>query len=399
MPGLYAAVVSFTGDGISGNWIEPVCIGKRQVAKPTPAELQFQYANWATGEGIEQEAFPALDETDCTFVSDAEAADGSASLRSAKAAGRYQACFKLKDPSTCQWEGESWDSAEAWVPWSIELAPFDPSDPRVTYWGTAYDNATVTVDYTGEPIWVRPWWTPAKETDGRFPEWLTHWGNEDRPTTDKRSTCVVYFKGQDDHEGLVGYHENADGSLEPVTGDQVHAWMFGVDVGDEHVAVEAGDKVWYKTGEDGWKVPLAVQDDEPEGAEGYVVARDYAYVTHLGVMEPGTYQAYAYFDVGAGFAPTSPAEATVKVKPTDDAEVAAAPEIGVEAKATTAAPKTGAGTKTSASAAHKTGAGTKAATSTTPKTGDFSPLAMGCIAIVGLLAAGVVALSLARRRR
>lgn len=91
--------------------------------------MKAKCANWATGEGLEQEAFPALDKTDYTFVSDAKAADGSASLKSAKAAGNYQACFKLKDPSTCQWEGESEDSAEAWVPWSIELATFDPNDP------------------------------------------------------------------------------------------------------------------------------------------------------------------------------------------------------------------------------------------------------------------------------
>ena len=91
--------------------------------------MKAKCANWATGEGLEQEAFPALDKTDYTFVSDAKAADGSASLKSAKAAGNYQACFKLKDPSTCRWEGESEDSAEAWVPWSIELATFDPNDP------------------------------------------------------------------------------------------------------------------------------------------------------------------------------------------------------------------------------------------------------------------------------
>lgn len=372
MPGLYAAVVSFTGEGISGNWIEPVSIGKRQIAKPTPVELQFQCVNWTTGEGLEQEAFPALDETDYTFVPDAEAADGSTSLKSAKAAGNYQACFKLKDPSTCQWEGESEDSAEAWVPWSIELALFDPNDPQVTYWGTAYNNATTTVDYTGEPIWVRPWWTPAKTTDGRFPEWFTHWGSEDRPTTGKHSAYVMYFKGHDDHEGIVGYHENADGGLEPVTGDQVYAWMFGVDVGNKHAAVEAGDKVWYKTGEDGWKVPLAVQGDKPEGAEGYVVARDYAYATHLGVMEPGNYQAYAYFDAGASFAPISLAKATVKVKPADGAKAAVT---------------------------SKTGAETKASTSTAPKTGDFSPFVVGGVALVGLLAAGGVTLACYRMRK
>ena len=115
-----------------------------------------------------------------------------------------------------------------------------------------------------------------------------------------------------------------------------------------------------------------MQGDKPEDAEGYVVARDYAYATHLGVMEPGEYQAYAYFDAGAGFAPTSIAEATVKVNAPGGTEAAAAPKTGTE---------------------------TKASASATPKTGDLSPLAVAGIALVGLLAAGGIALSLARRRR
>ena len=255
---------------------------------------------------------------------------------------------------------------------------------------------------------MRPWWTPAKATDGRFPEWFTHWGSEDRPTTDARSACVMYFKGQDDREGLVGYHENADGSLEPVTGDQVYAWMFGVDVGDEHVAVEAGDKVWYKTDEDGWKVPLAVESGKselstqaagPEGAEGYVVARDCAYADRLGVKDEGTYEAYAYFDAGAGFAPITLAAATVVIKPAGGTKAAATPKIGTDSKASdSATPKVKPAGGTKAAATPKTGADSKASASATPKTGDLSPFAMGGIAIVGLLAAGGVALSLARRR-
>ena len=71
-----------------------------------------------------------------------------------------------------------------------------------------------------------------------------------------------------------------------------------------------------KTDEDGWKVPLAVGGDKPKGAEGYVVARNYAYADKLGVKDPGTYLVYALFDDGAGFAPVSLAEATVTVKRT-----------------------------------------------------------------------------------
>ena len=373
MPGQYAAVVTFASDNpdYCGDWVEPVTITKRQVAKPTPADLVFECADWTTGEGVEQDAFPGLGDTDYELVTNAKEADGSASLRSAKEAGSYAACFKLKDPSTCQWEGESEDAAECWVPWSIALSPFDPND--VTYWGTARDNETTTVDYTGEPVWVRPWYTYAKDTDGNFPEWFTHWGSDDRPMTDRRSSCVLYLQGEDDYEGLVGYHTNDDGTLEPVTGEQVYAWANGVDVDGRHVAVEAGDKVWYKTSEDGWKIPLAVGGEKPEGAEGYVVARDYAYADKLGVMEPGEYQAYALFDEGTGFAPTALAHATVEVKAAD-APVAAAKT-----------PKTGADSKASASAA--------------PKTGDLSPLALGGLALAALLGAGALALAARRRTR
>ena len=121
------------------------------------------------------------------------------------------------------------------------------------------------------------------------------------------------MKGMNDREGLVGYHTNADGSLDLVTAEQVYAWVNGVDIDGEHKPVQSGDKVWYKTGEDGWKVPLAVEGTRPEGAEGYVIARDYAYADKLGVKDPGVYQAYAWFDEGAGFAATSLAEATVVV--------------------------------------------------------------------------------------
>ena len=89
--------------------------------------------------------------------------------------------------------------------------------------------------------------------------------------------------------------------------------MFGVEVGGKHKAVKAGQRVWYKTDKDGWKVPLKVGGKKPKGAEGYVVARDYAYADKLGVRDVGTYKAYAYFDEGTGFAPTSLALATVKV--------------------------------------------------------------------------------------
>ena len=371
MPGCYAAVVTLAAsaegeDDYSGSWVEPITITKRQVAKPTPAALTFECADWTTGEGAEQDAFPGLDGADFEFVPGAKAVDGTSSLKTAKAVGDYAACFKLKDTATCQWEGESEDAAEAWVPWSIALQEFDPNSDEVTYWGTAYDNTTTSVDYTGEPIWVRPWFTPAKATDGKFPEWFTHWGSKDRPTDDRDSAVVVYTQGDDDYEGLVGYHENADGTLEKVTGAQVYAWMFGVDVGGEHVTVESGDKVWYGTGEDGEATLLAVQEARPEGADGYVVARDPAYATHLGVKDEGTYQAYAYFDDGAGFAPTTLATSTVEVK------------------APAQTPKTGTSQSSSASA--------------TPKTGDFSPFVMGSIAFIGVLVAGAFALSLARRR-
>ena len=251
MPGQYVAVVSFTSDNpdYCGDWIEPFAINKIPVEKPTPAALTFECGNWETGEGEEQDAFPKLDETLYEFVQDAEAGDGTKSLRSARAAGSYQACFRLKDPEIYEWAGESEDAEEVWIPWSIALQEFDANDPEVTYWGTAYNNTTTAIDYTGEPVWVRPWWTQAKDTDGRFPEWFTHWGSDiDRPTTDRLSSAVFYLEGDDDREGLVGYHTNADGSLEKVTAEQVYAWVCGVEIDGEHSPVESGDKVWYKTG-------------------------------------------------------------------------------------------------------------------------------------------------------
>ena len=123
----------------------------------------------------------------------------------------------------------------------IALQEFDPGAPEVTYWGTAYDNTTTTIDYTGEPVWVRPWWTQAKDTDGRFPEWFTHWDSDiDRPTTNRLSSAVFYLEGDDDSEGLVGYHTNADGSLEKVTAEQVYAWAYGVDVGYQYTQYRQG---------------------------------------------------------------------------------------------------------------------------------------------------------------
>ncbi len=142
------------------------------------------------------------------------------------------------------------------------------------------------------------------------------------------------------------------GHAGPIDADIAVAWA------------RSGEKVWYRTGADGWWEPLAVQDEEPEGADGNVVARDWAYVDRLGVMEPGAYQAYALFDEGAGFAPTALAEATVEVRAAD-----AAPTKPAPAKA-----------------------------SSSPKTGDLSPLAIGGLALAALLGAGALALSLARRR-
>ena len=110
--------------------------------------------------------------------------------------------------------------------------------------------------------------------------------------------------------------------------------------------------------------------EEPAGADGCVVARDPAYATHLGVRDAGAYHAYAYCDSGAGFAPTALAEADVEVKAAGGSQAAA--------------PATGTSTKASASAA--------------PKTGDLSPLVMGGLATVALLAACALALARARRR-
>jgi len=227
MPGQYAAVVTFkcSKPDYNGSWVEPIVIAKQQVEKPTPADLTFVCADWNTGEGLEQEAFPGLDEANIEFVPDAKTDDGSPSLRSAKDAGEYMACFKLKSPEIYEW-ADGTEGELAWVPWSIKLQEFDPND--VAYWGTAHDNETTTVDYTGEPIWVRPWYTYTKSVDGEFPDWYTHWGSTNRPTTARNSAAVLYVQGEDDEQGLVGYHTNDDGSLEPVTGAQVYAWANGV---------------------------------------------------------------------------------------------------------------------------------------------------------------------------
>lgn len=325
MPGRYLAVASIYGsDGTSTDLVAPVTITKIQVEVPTPAELTFACKDWETGAGITQDAFPGLNNTgDYEFVTDAKADDGTVSARAASDVGSYAACFKLKDPTTHQWADESEDASEVWVTWSIAPSYYDPNDAGVTYWGTAHNNTTTSVAFSGSPIWVRPFFAPTRDAGGEFPEWVTHWGEAGRPTTNRRSAIVVYLNGKDDHEGIVGYHENPDGSLEPVTGVQVSAWMFGVEIGGEHVAVENGDKVWYRTDDDGWIVPLAVQDERPEGAaEGnYVVARDPAYATRLGVRDPGVYQAYAFYDEGAGFAPTAPAEAIVEVSPISFSDV------------------------------------------------------------------------------
>lgn len=324
-PGQYAAVVTLDSDdpAYCGSWVETITIVKRQVPVPAPTGLAFECEFWETGEGFEQDAFPGIDgdidgdgEKEFGFAEDATREAGEStvsSTRSARAAGSYEACFRLADPATCEW-ADGTQGADVWVPWSIALAEFDPNSSEVTYWGTAHDKATAKVTYTGQPQWVRPWFAPAKDADGRFPEWFTHWGDADRPTKDRASAAVVYLKGEDDHEGLVGYHANADGSYEKVTAEQVYAWMFGVELPDgKHAKVKSGQRVWYKTDADGWKVPLAVGGKKPEGAEGCIVARNLAYATRLGVMDAGEYTAYAYFDSGAGFAPTALAEKTVKV--------------------------------------------------------------------------------------
>jgi len=380
-PGRYAAVVYLTdcrnvetGEALPDDLVVvPITISKIQVEKPAPKQLTFECANWETGEGAVQDAFGNLASDDYVFDATAsKEVDGKtvSSIRSASDAGAYEACFRLKDPATHSWVGEPEDADEVWVPWSIGLQELDPND--LTYWGASYDDEATAVTYTGEPQWVRPWFAPAKDADGRFPEWLTHWGSDGRPGSDKRSAVVVYVQGEDDEQGLVGYHEGADGGLEPVTGAQVYAWANGVDIDGKHVAVESGDKVWYKVGPEGWWEPLAVQEDAPEGADGFVVARDYGYVDRFGVKDVGTYQAYALFDEGAGFAPTALAQATVEVK--------------------------AAGSPAAAAKAPRTGAESKASASAAPKTGDLSPLALGGLAIAALLGAGALALSLARRR-
>ena len=84
------------------------------------------------------------------------------------------------------------------------------------------------------------------------------------------------------------------------------------------------------------------------------------------MRDVGTYKAYALFDEGTGFETTALAKTTVEVK------------------AAAATPKTGTGSKASASA--------------TPKAGDFSPFVMEGFAMAALLGAGALALSLLRRR-
>ncbi len=133
LPGQYAAVVRFESENpdYCGDWVEPFAITRIPVEKPTPAALTFECADWNTGEGKEQDAFPGLDETNYEFVQDAVAEDGTDSLRSARAAGSYQACFRLKDPETCAWAGESEETTEVWIPWTIALQEFDPGVPEV----------------------------------------------------------------------------------------------------------------------------------------------------------------------------------------------------------------------------------------------------------------------------
>ena len=154
-----------------------------------------------------------------------------------------------------------------------------------------------------------------------------------------------------------------------------------------HLDVQSGDKVWYKTDKDGWKIPIAVGEDKPKEAQGYVVARDYAYADKLGVMEPGTYQAYALFDEGAGFAPTSLAEETVVVNP------ASSPDQGDSSSEEGSDTGTDIVTRTVTSPSTTT----RTTSSTTPlaKTADATPTSM---AALGLLGAAVLAFGLNRRR-
>ena len=79
MPGRYVAVVSFESDNpeYCGSWVEPIVIAKRQVDKPTPAELVFECADWSTGEGALQDAFPGLDEADYAFATFTNGPDGT----------------------------------------------------------------------------------------------------------------------------------------------------------------------------------------------------------------------------------------------------------------------------------------------------------------------------------
>ena len=318
-PGEYVALVRYTCpapyESLSGDWTVRFSIDKRQVAVPTPAELTFKVANWETGAGVKQDAFKDLDDN-IEFVKTSKTVDGKTvtSKRSAKKVGSYEACFRLKDPETCEWADGSKGSDEIWVRWSIAPDTYDPNSRKVMYWGTASTNKKTTVAYTGKPVWVRPWYTPAKASGGEFPKWLTHWGDAGWPTKNRSSACVVYIgEGMEDYVGIVGYHTNADGSLEPVTGIQVYAWMCGVDIDGKHVNVKSGQKVWYKVGKKDEVTVLAVGGKKPAGADGCVVARNLAYADKLGVMEPGTYQTFALFDEGTGFEAASLAETTVKV--------------------------------------------------------------------------------------
>jgi len=351
MPGSYIARVTRTVGNETTSFDAPFTITKREVQKPTAAQLTFECADLKTGEGTEQSAFEKLETDDYAFVAGATADDGTTSQSAASAAGSYRACFELKHPETDKWAGDSEDAAKTWVPWTISAQEVNPND--VTYWGPASNSAATTVTYTGSPQWVRPWYAPARDSGGALPAWLGSFGSG------RDSDVVVYYKA-DDKAGLVGYHENSDGSLEPVTGAQVLAWKSGVVVNGQHVDVQSGDTVWYTADADGNGSVLAVQSEAPAGANGSFVARDLSYVTQLGVKDPGTYEATTVIDEnwGEGFEPTAQVTSTVEV---------VAPTKAAPAKASS------------------------------PKTGDaVLPAVISGMAFAALIAAG--GLSLARRR-
>lgn len=103
--------------------------------------------------------------------------------------------------------------------------------------------------------------------------------------------------------------------------------MCGVDVDGKHVDVESGDKVWYKLDDGDDLTVLAVQSEEPAGADGCVVARDPAYVDKLGVMDVGSYHAYALFSEDAGYVAVSAAEADVTVTAANSATLSLRPHV------------------------------------------------------------------------